>query len=85
MLFDLGDGVEEHAYHDQDRGAAEGRLEAKALGDEERDQGDAGQKEGAGEGHPGQHAVDVVGGGLAGLRDRYFPVTAGGSGLEETV
>ena len=66
-LRQVGIGITIYADDNQDRGAAEDRLEADLLSDDDRDDRDGGQKERARQGNPGEDRIDIVGGGGAGL------------------
>src|SRR6266508_4053747 len=64
LRLDLLHGLQAHADGDQDGGVAEGEL--LHLGDgqgDDRQQGDGGQEQGAGQGDPGHGVVEVRGGG----------------------
>ncbi len=61
VLLDLGDRIEENADDDQDRGAAEAGVgNAHPLGDQDRQQGDQGEKEATGQGDARQNTVDII-------------------------
>ena len=65
MGFDLGDGVEADADHDQQRRSTEEERNTSPHGQQRRQHADYRHVEGAHQCDAGQHAVDVFGGPLA--------------------
>src|SRR5947208_3559287 len=70
ILLHLLNGIQRHAHHDQQRRAPEAERHVEHVPDDDRQHRDEREKDGAGQGDPGQDLVDIVGGRRPGLHAR---------------